>query len=196
MVHNPLTLFAVISRDKMLTYVRNDNDPYAHLNNSVYNLLFDTIINKYLIEHCSLRPASAISKDSDSTQSPEDDAIALVVESHAKFMRPLSFPSRLLLGMRVLHIGNSSVQYDVGVFGPLREKSMSGNTGPCKSVGALAADGWKDILADDAPAVVGGFTHVFVDRHARRPIQQMSPGLKSGLRALIGGAKALEKPRL
>ncbi|KIM33030.1 hypothetical protein M408DRAFT_62054 [Serendipita vermifera MAFF 305830] len=136
----------------------NDNDQYAHLNNSVYNLLFDTIINKYLIEKCDLRP-------SDTGPSALAQPIALVIESHATFLRPLSFPSRIVLGMRVLKLGKSSVTYEVGVFGPLKE-------------------------GNQRPAVVGGFTHVFVERDTRRPIKSMSSAVLEGL----GGVLANDAP--
>ena len=36
-----------------------DNDMYSHMNNSVYNILYDSIINTYLIENCGLRPSSS-----------------------------------------------------------------------------------------------------------------------------------------
>ncbi|KAN0069289.1 HotDog domain containing protein [Elaphomyces granulatus] len=34
-----------------------DNDMYGHLNNSIYGILFDSIINTYLIHHCGLNPS-------------------------------------------------------------------------------------------------------------------------------------------
>lgn len=152
----------------------NDNDQYAHLNNSVYNLLFDTIINKYLIEKCDLRP-------SDTGPSALAQPIALVIESHATFLRPLSFPSRIVLGMRVLKLGKSSVTYEVGVFGPLKEGSRSRED---------PVDTLAEQLEDQRPAVVGGFTHVFVERDTRRPIKSMSSAVLEGL----GGVLANNAP--
>lgn len=29
---------------------------YAHMNNSIYNFLYDSVVNTYLIQHCGLRP--------------------------------------------------------------------------------------------------------------------------------------------
>jgi acyl-CoA thioester hydrolase len=159
------------------------------LNNSVYNLLFDTIINKYLIEKCDLIPSSSsISPPS----SADYDAIALVIESHATFIRPLSFPSRILLGMRIIHIGKSSVKYEVGVFGPLKE----GDDSKGSTASNITLEDWSLYLENSTPAVVGGFTHVFVDRQNRKPITGMTPGLKRGLNALLADDSKSHRPRL
>ena len=42
-----------------LTRSRSDNDQYAHMNNSIYYHLFDSIVNTYLIEQCGLVPKSS-----------------------------------------------------------------------------------------------------------------------------------------
>ncbi|KAI0077554.1 thioesterase thiol ester dehydrase-isomerase [Panus rudis PR-1116 ss-1] len=81
----------------------SDNDQYAHLNNSIYYHLFDSVINSYLIAHCGLTP-------------PDSPLIGLVVSSHCQFFAPLSFPDVLDLGLRVVSLGKSSVTYEVGVF--------------------------------------------------------------------------------
>ncbi|KAF9812675.1 hypothetical protein IEO21_06062 [Rhodonia placenta] len=81
----------------------SDNDQYAHINNSVYYHLFDSIINTYLISHCHLSPTEASS-------------IGLVVSSFCHFFAPLSFPTVVELGLRVNKLGTSSVTYEVGVF--------------------------------------------------------------------------------
>ncbi|KAL6306844.1 thioesterase, partial [Sparassis latifolia] len=81
----------------------SDNDQYAHINNSVYYHLFDSIVNTYLITHCDLSP----------TASP---LIGLVVSSFCYFFSPSSFPDVLDLGLRVSKLGSSSVTYEVGVF--------------------------------------------------------------------------------
>ncbi|KAF8635689.1 hypothetical protein AX15_000314 [Amanita polypyramis BW_CC] len=142
-----------------MSLVRSDNDQYSHINNSVYYHLFDSVINTYLIEHCGLSPTSS-------------ELIGLVVTSycnvgrryllflsltlHHQFFRPLSFPQVLDLGLRVNKLGNSSVGYEVGVFGQ----------------------------GQDEPAAVGGYTHVFVDSKTRRSAR-MSDGLQSGLEKLL-----------
>ena len=122
---------------------RSDNDQYSHVNNSVYHLLYDSIINAYLIKHCGLDPTSS-------------STIGLVVSSYGQFFQPVSFPQVLELGLRVNHIGNSSVTYEVGVFE--EEK--------------------------DEVCAVGGFTHVFVGSQSRRPAV-LEEKLLEGLKAIL-----------
>ncbi|XP_006459529.1 hypothetical protein AGABI2DRAFT_191480 [Agaricus bisporus var. bisporus H97] len=84
----------------------SDNDQYSHMNNAIYYHLFDSIVNAYLIQNCSINP-----KDRTSSS-----LIGLVVESHCQFFSPVSFPEVLDLGLRVNKLGKSSVEYEVGVF--------------------------------------------------------------------------------
>ncbi|KAJ7274482.1 thioesterase thiol ester dehydrase-isomerase [Mycena haematopus] len=81
----------------------SDNDQYSHINNSVYYLWFDSIVNTYLIQNCGLDPATS-------------PYIGLVIHSFCEFFAPLSFPQVVDLGLRVNKLGNSSVTYQVGVF--------------------------------------------------------------------------------
>lgn len=100
------------------------------------------------------------------------DVIGLVVSSWSTFHRPLSFPSQLLLGLRVTKLGRSSVSYEVGVFGPLIEEPLkSGLSNPQ--------------LEDGSVAAVGGFTHVFVDKEKRRPVKELPRPLLEGLGAVL-----------
>ncbi|AEO59211.1 hypothetical protein MYCTH_2307300 [Thermothelomyces thermophilus ATCC 42464] len=80
-----------------------DNDMYHHMNNSIYNFLYDSVINTYLIEHCGLNPQS----------SPQ---YGMVVHSHNDYFSSISFPSRAELALRVNRIGNSSVTYEIALF--------------------------------------------------------------------------------
>lgn len=91
------------SCDTHTQFNRSDNDQYSHINNSIYYHLFDSIINSYLISHCSLSPQSS-------------PLIGLVVTSFCNFYSPLSFPAVVELGLRVNKLGNTSVSYEVGVF--------------------------------------------------------------------------------
>jgi acyl-CoA thioester hydrolase len=109
----------------------------------VYYHLIDSVINAYLIAHCDLSPQTS-------------DSIGLVVSSHCQFFSSLSFPDVLYLGLRVNHIGKSSVTYEVGIF---REGSTE-------------------------PAAVGGYTHVFVDA-ASRKASQMGERMREGLLKLF-----------
>jgi acyl-CoA thioester hydrolase len=103
-----------------------DNDAYGHVNNVVYYAYFDTVINRYLVEAGGLDIARGA-------------AIGLCVESHCRYAKPLSFPADLDAGMRVEHLGRSSVRYGIGIFP----------------------------RGDDAAAAEGWFVHVFVDRETR-----------------------------
>ncbi|KAK7033031.1 Thioesterase/thiol ester dehydrase-isomerase [Favolaschia claudopus] len=81
----------------------SDNDQYSHVNNSAYNLWFDSIINTYFIEHCAMDPATT-------------KRMGLVISSTCDFFAPLSFPQIVDLGLRVNKLGNSSMVYETAVF--------------------------------------------------------------------------------
>ncbi|CAF1165766.1 unnamed protein product [Adineta steineri] len=80
-----------------------DNDYYGHVNNVVYGEWIDTIVNKYLIDKCSLQPL----------KSP---LIGYVVSSHCEYYSPVSYPSTISLGLFIKKLGKSSVDYQVGIF--------------------------------------------------------------------------------
>ncbi|KAI0824480.1 thioesterase [Trametes gibbosa] len=83
-------------------------------------------------------------------------SIALVVSSFSHFFSPLSFPSVLDLGLRVTKLGSSSITYEIAVF----EEHAH------------------------APSAVGGYTHVFVDRHTRKSTP-ISPDARTALQSLL-----------
>jgi acyl-CoA thioester hydrolase len=85
----------------------------------------------------------------------EGDVIGLCAESHCTFHAALAFPETVQAGLRVGHLGRSSVRYEIGLFG-------EGATEP-------AATGW--------------FVHVFVDRAQRRPVE-IPPPLRAALERL------------
>ncbi len=120
-----------------------DNDCYGHINNSVYYTYIDTVVNNYLIEKGGLVPS-------------ESPLIGVVVESSCRFRNSLSYPQSIDAGMRVLKLGNSSVQYEVGMFGP----------------------------EDDEISAWGGFVHVFVDRRDRSPVT-IPADIRSALRDIF-----------
>ncbi|KAK4126658.1 Thioesterase/thiol ester dehydrase-isomerase [Parathielavia appendiculata] len=80
-----------------------DNDMYDHMNNSIYNFLYDSVINTYLIEHCGLHP-------------PTSPQYGMVVHSHNDYFASISFPACAELALRVNRIGNSSVTYEIALF--------------------------------------------------------------------------------
>lgn len=106
-----------------------DNDIYGHVNNVMYYSYFDTTANTYLIEHGGL-------------DIHQGDVIGLVVDSGCSYFAPLAFPNRLQGGLRIAHIGSSSVRYEIAIF----------KTG------------------EDHAAAQGHFVHVFVDRDSRKPV--------------------------
>ena len=106
-----------------------DNDVYGHLNNVVHYSLFDTAVNRMLIE------AGVLDIQGGSV-------IGLVVHTQCHYFDSIRFPQAVQVGLRVAQLGRSSVRYELGLF------------------------------ADDAPlaAAMGEFTHVYVDRITRRPV--------------------------
>src|SRR5690349_13894373 len=80
-----------------------DNDQYGHVNNTVYYSYFDTVVNKYLIEHCALDPSS------------KQNAIGLVAETKCNFYSSLSFPETIDAGLCVKKLGKTSVVYQIGI---------------------------------------------------------------------------------
>lgn len=119
-----------------------DMDPYGHLNNVAYYELFDTAVNQWLI-HAGLL---------DHLSGPH---IGIVVESGCRFFSELRFPDPVTAGLRVRHIGTSSVRYEIALFG-----------GAC-----------------DTAAAEGFFVHVYVDAETRRP-EPLERKLREGLREL------------
>ena len=119
-----------------------DNDVYGHVNNVVYYSWFDTAVNAHLIEQGAL-------------DIHHGETIGLVIETQCNYFAPLAFPQTVWAGLRVAHLGSSSVRYEVGLF----------------------ADG------EDLAAACGHFVHVYVDRHTRRPVP-LPDNLKKTLETL------------
>ena len=113
----------------------SDNDIYGHVNNTVYYSWFDTAINGLLI-------------DSGALDIHGGAVIGLVVETQCNYFVPLAFPGEVVAGIRIAHIGWSSVRYEIAVF-------PGDPAAPC--------------------AARGHFVHVYVDRLARKPAALPSP---------------------
>ncbi len=105
-----------------------DNDIYGHVNNVAYYGFFDTIVNEYLVAAGVL-------------DMHEGKTIGLVVETGCRYFAPIAFPDRLEGGLRVAHMGNSSVRYELAIF----------------------KEGGDEAVAE------GHFVHVYVDRETRKP---------------------------
>ncbi len=80
-----------------------DNDVYGHVNNVTYYSYFDTVVNKHLMDHGGLDPATT-------------KEIGLVVETRCQFKKELTFPEVIDAGMCVTKLGRSSIVYDIGLF--------------------------------------------------------------------------------
>jgi acyl-CoA thioester hydrolase len=106
-----------------------DNDTYGHVNNVVYYSYFDTAVNRHLIEQGALDLHAS-------------EVIGLVIESRCTFFSSLTFPDMVTVGIKVIHLGNSSVRYEIGLF---------------RNEEAVAS-------------AVGEFVHVYVNRASSRPV--------------------------
>ena len=83
-------------------------------------------------------------------------AMGVVAESGCRYLGEVSYPQDVRVGLAVARVGTSSVTYRLAAFG-----------------------------ADDVPAAVGHWVHVYVDRGSRRPVpvpDVLRPALE-GLRA-------------
>jgi acyl-CoA thioester hydrolase len=105
-----------------------DNDVYGHVNNVEYYSFFDTVINAWLIREGGL-------------DIHDGAVIGLCAESHCAFKAAVEFPEEIQAGLRVGHLGRTSVRYELGLF------------------------------RDAVPVAEGWFVHVFVDRRTRRPAE-------------------------
>ncbi len=89
-----------------------DNDIYGHINNVTYYAYFDTAANRYLIEEGGL-------DISDST------VVGYVVSSGCDYHAPVAYPDDLEAGLRVDHLGNSSVRYGIAIFRRGEDKAVA-----------------------------------------------------------------------
>lgn len=120
-----------------------DNDVYGHVNNVTYYSYFDTLVNGYLIEQGALDIATST-------------IVGLVVETQCNYFSPVAFPEIVNGGLRVAHLGTSSVRYEIGIFRRL----------------------------EDTACAQGHFVHVYVDRATNRPVA-LPEDLKRALAVLV-----------
>jgi acyl-CoA thioester hydrolase len=120
-----------------------DNDVYGHVNNAHYYALFDTAVNRFLVEAGGL-------------DFHRGAVIGYVVASECRYFDPVAYPDALEVGVRVEHLGTSSVRYAVALF----------------------RDG------DEAARAAGAMVHVFVDRASGRPTPLPGP-LRAALETIF-----------
>ena len=120
-----------------------DNDVFQHVNNVNYFSYFDTAITYYEM--------------TEKVVGLFDGPVHCVVaEVACRYHSSLAFPDRANVGIRVAHIGRSSVRYEIAVFR-------------------------ND---EDVAAAEGHFVHVFVERGSQKPvpIPEASRGILDGIR--------------
>jgi len=106
-----------------------DNDSYGHVNNAHYYSFFDTAVDGFLMHH-AMRSVLA------------GEYQTLVVASECRYLRQVSSPGVIQVGVRLGRLGRSSIVYEVAVFNE---------------------------EADEA-AAQGLFVHVCVNRLTQRPV--------------------------
>jgi len=111
-----------------------DNDAYGHVNNVVYYEWFDAAVNSWLLGATDTAIGGL-------------PAIGIVAATSCRYLRELSFPGEVSVGLGVAQLGNSSVTYELGVF-------------------AVTQDG----APEQDPRALGSFVHVYVDASTRRPV--------------------------
>lgn len=89
-----------------------DNDVYGHVNNVVYYAYFDTVICHYLIVEAKL----------DIVNGP---VLPFTVENGCRYHRSMTFPQVIDAGLRVMRIGNSSVRYEIALFGEREQECVA-----------------------------------------------------------------------
>ena len=121
-----------------------DNDVFGHVNNVNYYSFFDTVVCGHLM-------------DSGAFHYETSETIAFVVQTQCNYFAPIAFPDTITGGLRVEHIGGSSVRYGIGLFR-------------------------KD---DDMASAAGHFIHVFVDRETHKPVSKLPDDLRAVFDSLI-----------
>jgi len=119
-----------------------DNDIYNHVNNATYYSFIDTAVTSYL--------ANALERDL-----ARDPVAYFTVENGCNYFSPIAFPDVVTCGVRVTHIGKSSMRFEVGLF--RNDETLA------------AAQGW--------------FVQVTCDRATQRPID-MPPRVREALEAI------------
>ncbi|CAA7611912.1 Predicted thioesterase [Magnetospirillum sp. LM-5] len=105
-----------------------DNDMFGHVNNVEYYRFFEIAVVDFLMGPCQL----------DLFKAP---AVPFAAESKCRFFRPLSWPEKVVAGIRIEKLGRTSVTYGIGLFGE----------------------------GSDQAAAEGHWVHVFVGRADQRP---------------------------
>lgn len=122
-----------------------DNDHYGHVDHGAYYSYFDTAVNGWLMASTGL----------DIRELP---AIGIVAETSCRFVRELSFPDQLHVGLSVESLDLTSIVYALAIF---REDP----------------DGFLELAA------TGRFVHVYIEPDSRSPVP-IPPEIRSAARLL------------
>jgi len=106
----------------------SDYDMLGHVNNVEYYRYFETAILTLLRET--------------GLDWQLDPVIPFAAENGCSFLKPVAVSGHVDIGVRIVHLGNSSVRYETAVFVP----------------------------DDNTPSATGFFVHVFIDRATGRPV--------------------------
>lgn len=117
----------------------SDNDMYGHMNNAAYYAFFDTAVTNWLF----------------GTRLSAEDSMFFVAETGCRYLSEVGFPDRLTVGLRLGHLGTTSIRYEIGIFR-------------------------ND---EDLAAAEGVFVHVHIDKASRRPAP-VPEALRDALKAL------------
>lgn len=104
-------------------------DIYGHVNNVVYMQYCDAALNRSLIAAGALELRGST-------------PIGVVARSSTNYFSEISYPDNVVIGVRIEHIGNTSLLWGFGIF----------------------RDG------DALTAAKSAYVHVYVDRTTRKPV--------------------------
>lgn len=122
-----------------------DCDMYGHVNNVIYYSYYDTVINTYLIKYGNMNTSGSI--------------VGLCAASNCEYKSSLLFPQDIVLALRTIHVGNTSVKYQVGIFKHKYNKNSNQNIDINNVYNTLQQQSTDFILC-----AIGTFVHVFVSR--------------------------------
>jgi len=80
-----------------------DNDRYGHVNNALYYTIFENVVMSWLEVDQGLNPNSGSVR-------------CFTAENGCRYLSAVKYPDEIDCGLRVAHIGNSSVRYELGIF--------------------------------------------------------------------------------
>ncbi|EEQ94672.1 thioesterase superfamily protein [Brucella intermedia LMG 3301] len=128
----------------------SDMDIYGHVNNVVYMQYCDAALNRSLIAAGALDLLGST-------------PIGIVARNSTNYFAEISYPDNVAVGVRVEHIGNTSLLWGFGIF--------------------------KD--GEELAAAKSEYVHVYVNRDTRRPVA-LTPELRQLAERLYVPASAEE----